>query len=105
MFGFCKTFKKITKNLGFHLTFKTADLQKIIFRSKANDINVKIVVYICLYPPSFRMKEHKLCLKNLIRKIKQSHMIHGIQNVNYQPMVMNFKSILVVPNMLIVQNF
>ena len=32
-FGFCKTFKKITKNLGFHFTFKTADLQNIIFTS------------------------------------------------------------------------
>ena len=31
-------------------------------------------------------------------------MIHVIQNVNYQPMVMIFKSILVVPNMLIVLN-
>ena len=29
IFGFCKTFKKITKNLGFHLIFKTADLQDI----------------------------------------------------------------------------
>ena len=26
VFGFCKTFKKVTKNLGFHLTFKTNDL-------------------------------------------------------------------------------
>ena len=24
IFGFCKTFKKITKNLGFHITFKSA---------------------------------------------------------------------------------
>ena len=29
-FGFCKTFKKNTKNRGFHLTFKTADVQDII---------------------------------------------------------------------------
>ena len=29
-FGFCKTFKKISKGLGFHLTFKTADLQNIV---------------------------------------------------------------------------
>ena len=27
IFGFCKTFKKITKNLGFHVTFETANLQ------------------------------------------------------------------------------
>ena len=30
IFGFCKTFKKVTKNLGFHLTFKTNDPQNII---------------------------------------------------------------------------
>ena len=29
LFGFCKTFKTVTKNLGFHLTFKN-DLQNII---------------------------------------------------------------------------
>ena len=29
MFGFCKTFKKIIKNLGFHLTFRSNDLQEI----------------------------------------------------------------------------
>ena len=31
IFGFCKSFTKITKNLGFHIKFKTADLQDIIF--------------------------------------------------------------------------
>ena len=30
IFGFCKTFKKITKQLGFHLILKTVDLQDII---------------------------------------------------------------------------
>ena len=33
IFGFCKTFKKVTKNLGFHITLKTADVQDIIFTS------------------------------------------------------------------------
>ena len=42
IFGFCKTFKKVTKNLGFHLTFKTNDLQNIIYPSMADDINVTI---------------------------------------------------------------
>ena len=42
LFVFCKTFKKITKNLGFHLNFKTADLQNIIFTSIASDIDVTI---------------------------------------------------------------
>ena len=42
IFGFCKTFKKITKNSGFHITFKTASLQDIIFTTVATDINVTI---------------------------------------------------------------
>ena len=42
VFGFCKTFKEITKNLGFHITLKTNDLQNIIFKTLANDINVTI---------------------------------------------------------------
>ena len=45
IFGFCKTFKK-TKNLGFHITLKTNDLQNIIFATLAIDINVTIN---CLY--------------------------------------------------------
>ena len=40
IFGFCKTFKKITKNLGFHLKFKMNDLQDIVFTTLANDITV-----------------------------------------------------------------
>ena len=42
IFGFCKSFKKITKNLGFHIAFRTADLQDIIFKSKADNIIVTI---------------------------------------------------------------
>ena len=42
IFGFCETFKKLTKNLGFHLTLKTNDLQNIIFTTMATDINVTI---------------------------------------------------------------
>ena len=42
IFGFCKIFKKVTKNLGFHITFKTNDLQNIIYSSMADDINVTI---------------------------------------------------------------
>ena len=42
IFGFCKTFKKITKNLGFHITLKTNDLQNTIFTTLANNINVTI---------------------------------------------------------------
>ena len=39
IFGFCKTLKK-NKIFSIHLTFRTVDLQKIIFTSKANDIKV-----------------------------------------------------------------
>ena len=51
IFGLCKTFKKITKNLRFHLTFKTNDLQNIIYSSMADDINV-IINYLYLYVPN-----------------------------------------------------
>ena len=42
IFGFCKSFKKFTKNLGFHIKFRTADLQDIIFTSIGDNINVTI---------------------------------------------------------------
>ena len=42
VFGFCKLFKKVTENLGFHLMLKTADLQDIINTSMTDDINVTI---------------------------------------------------------------
>ena len=42
IFGFCKAFKKVTKNLGFHLSFKTNDLQNIIYSYMADDINITI---------------------------------------------------------------
>ena len=42
IFGFCKTFKKVTKNLGFHIMFKTNDLQDIIYTSMTDDTNVTI---------------------------------------------------------------
>ena len=31
IFGFCKNNKKVTQKLGFHLMFKTNDLQDIIY--------------------------------------------------------------------------
>ena len=39
-FGFCRSFKEVTKNLGLHLTFNSNDLQNIIYLSMADDINV-----------------------------------------------------------------
>ena len=49
-FGFCKTFTKITKNLGFHITFRTANLKVIILTTISTDINVTIN-YLYLYVP------------------------------------------------------
>ena len=46
IFGFCKSFEKVTKNLGFQLMLKTNNLQDIIYTSLADDINVTIS---CLY--------------------------------------------------------
>ena len=42
IFGFCETFKKVTKIFCYHLTFKTNDLQDIIYTSMTDDINVNI---------------------------------------------------------------
>ena len=42
IFGFCKTFKKITKKLGFIPMLKTDNLQDIIYTSMADDINMTI---------------------------------------------------------------
>ena len=44
IFGFYKTIKKVTKNLGFHITFKTANLQNIIYTTiaAATPINITI---------------------------------------------------------------
>ena len=56
IFGFCKTFKKVTKNLGFHIMFKTANLLDILYTSMADDINVTInslYLYVPNLIPSF----------------------------------------------------
>ena len=51
IFGFCKTFKGVTKNSGFHLTFETNDLQNIIYSFMVDDINVTINI-LYLYVPN-----------------------------------------------------
>ena len=71
IFGFCKTFKKVTKNLGFHITFKTNDLQNIIYSSMADDINVTIN-NLYLYVP------------NLIPSVETQVMFNEATQNNYQ---------------------
>ena len=79
IFSFCKIFKKITKNLGFHLTFKTADLQDIIFTTLGDDIKMKVInLYIRSFLYLFQVLKHKPCLINLSRIIIQFRLILGI---------------------------
>ena len=44
IFGFCKTFEKVTKNLGVHITFKTANLQNINYTSKADGVQINVTI-------------------------------------------------------------
>ena len=71
IFGFCKTFKKVTKNLGFHLIFKTNDLRNIIYSSIADDINVTINNFY-LYVP------------NLIPNVETQVMFNEATQNNYK---------------------
>ena len=71
IFGFCKTFKKVTKNLGFHLMFKTAILQDIIYTSMADDI---IVTFNSLY----------LFVPNLIPSVETQIMFNEATQNNYK---------------------
>ena len=48
-FGFCKTFKKVTKNLASILMLKTADFLNIIYTSMADDINATNKSFFCIY--------------------------------------------------------
>ena len=71
IFGFCKTFKKVTKNLGFHLQFKTNDLQEIIYTSMTDDIDVTIN-NLYLYVP------------NLIPSVETQPMFNEATQNNYK---------------------
>ena len=44
IFGFCKTLKKLKKNLGFRITFKTANLQDIIYTTIADATQINITI-------------------------------------------------------------
>ena len=51
-FGFCRSFRKTTKQLGFHLTFKSSDLQDNIYTTLGED-NEVIFEKLFLYGPIF----------------------------------------------------
>ena len=69
IFGFCRSFKKITKNLGFHKIFRTADLQDIIFTSIGDNINVTINSLYLFVPTFIPTTETQLMLTESIQNI------------------------------------
>ena len=68
-FGFWKTFIKVTKFFGFHLMFKTNDLQDIIFTSMADDINVTIKSLYLFIPNLIPSVETQLLFNEATQKI------------------------------------
>ena len=71
IFGFCKFFKKVTKNMGFHLMFKTNDLQNIIYSSMAHDIYVTVNT-LCL------------CVPNVIPSVETQVLFNEATQKNYK---------------------
>ena len=60
-FGICKAFKKVAKNLGFHITFKTANLQGMTYTSIAdgtqNNVTINsLYLYIPFLIPTTEMQ-------------------------------------------------
>ena len=74
--GFCRSFKRVTKNLGVHLQFKTNDLHDIIYTSMTDDINVTIN---SLY----------LNVPNLIPSVETQVMFNEATQNNYKYLMMN----------------
>ena len=59
IFGFCRTFKKITKQLGFNITLETADLQDIIYTTLGDDIKVnynKLFLFVPIFIPDAQIQ-------------------------------------------------
>ena len=69
MFDFCKCFKKVTKNLGFHLMLKSANLQDIIYTSLTDDINVTIINLCLIIRIFFTAVETQLSFNAATQKI------------------------------------
>ena len=50
IFGVCQTFKKVTKQSSFHLTFKTTDIQDIFNTTLGDDIRVIFDNFLLIVP-------------------------------------------------------
>ena len=54
IFGFCKTFEKVTKNLGFPVNFQTANLQVIFYTTIADGTKIFVTINsLYIYVPFF----------------------------------------------------
>ena len=71
IFGFCKTFIGLSKNLGFQLMFKTNDLQNNIYTSMTDDIIVTI-------------KNLYLYVPNIIPNVQTQVMFNEATQNNYK---------------------
>ena len=78
IFGFCKTFKKITKQFGFHLTFKTADLQDIIYTIPGDDIKVSFDELFLFVPIIIPIAQKKYCSMILLKVVSLHYLILGL---------------------------
>ena len=79
LFGFGKIFEKVTKNLGFRTTFKTKDLQNIIYSSMADDIFLTInnlYLYVLNLIPSV---ETQILFNEALKIIIRGLLMNGIQ--------------------------
>ena len=65
-FGFCRTCKKFTEAVGFHLSFKTADIQLFVYKTLGIDITVSSDKLYWYFVSSFQMLLHKACLTKQI---------------------------------------
>ena len=74
IFGFCKTFKKITKGLGFELQLKTSnEKQNILFTNNAFEINNVNVTINSIY----------LYIPSLVPSAEQQHMFNEAIRENF----------------------
>ena len=64
--GFCKSFEKITKGLGFHITFKTADLRDVLY-TLGNNITEKIEFLNLLVPTILPVAETRRLFSDSIK--------------------------------------
>ena len=97
IFGFCKTFKKVTKNLGFHIIFKTNDWQNILYSSVADDINVTFNNLYLYVPKLLPNVETQVMFNEATQNNIRYLLMNIIQKVD-QYQIRSLKRILEVPS-------